>query len=191
MLGLLEDEGERLERLVGAEPDVLVPAQLDARLEGGGVLAPEPAVDAVRGDDQVGVGVGVEILDLALELQLDAERARPLLEDVEQALARDAGEAVAAGADDVPLEVDVDVVPVLEAVLDRRGALRVVLPEIVERLVGEDHAPAERVVGAVALDHENVVRRIAQLHRDREIQTGRAAADAHDPHAAPFSRRPR
>ena len=68
-------------------------------------------------------------------------------------------------------------------VLDRRGARRVVLPEILERLVGEDHAPAEGVVGAVALEHEDVVRRIAQLHRDREIQPGRAAADAHDPHA--------
>ena len=34
---------------------------------------------------------------------------------LEQALAGDAGEAVAAGADDVPLEVDVDVVPVLKA----------------------------------------------------------------------------
>ena len=102
----------------------LLRAQLDARPEGGGVPAPDPAVDAVGRDDQVGVTIGAEVLDLGFEPQLDAERPRPLLQDVEQALARDAGEAVAAGADDVPLEVHVDVVPVLEAVLDRGRALR-------------------------------------------------------------------
>src|SRR5690606_41352394 len=62
--------------------------------------------------------------DLGLEAKLDAEFPRPLLQDVQEALARDAGEAVAAGAHDVALEVDVDVVPVLEGVLNRGGALR-------------------------------------------------------------------
>ena len=189
VLGLLEDEGEGFEDLVRAEPDVLVPAQLEARPEGGGVLVPDPAVDAVRRDDEVGVTVGPEVLDLGFELQLDAKLPRPRLQDVEQPLACDAGEAVAAGAHDMPLEVDVDVVPVLKGVLDRGRALGVVLPQVVEGLVGEDHAPAEGVVGAVALEHQHLVRRVAQLHRDRKVQPGRPAADAHDLHATP-SRRP-
>ena len=104
VLGLLEDEGEGVEDLARAEPDVLVRAQLEARPEGGGVLVPDPAVDAVRRDDQVGVTVGPEVLDLGFELQLDAKLPRPLLQDVEQPLACDAGEAVAAGAHDMPLK---------------------------------------------------------------------------------------
>ena len=187
VLGLLEDEGERVEHLVGAEPDVLVPAHLDARLENRGVAAPRPAVDAVGRDDQVGVSTGVRMVDLGFEPQLDAEAPRPLLQDIEQALARDASKAMAARADDLPLEVHVDVVPVLEAACNRRGAVRVVLPQPVQRLVGEHHAPTERVVGAVALDHEDVVRRVAQLHRDRTVQPGRTTADADDLHPAPVA----
>src|SRR5690606_24949646 len=136
-----------------AEPDVLVATQLDARPEGAGVLVPDAAVDAVRRDDQVGVARAVEVFDLGLEAKLDPEFPRPLLQDVQEALARNAGEAVAAGAHDVALEMDVDVVPVLEGVLDRGGALRIVAPQMVEGLVGEDHAPAEGGGGAVALEH--------------------------------------
>ena len=157
-------------------------------LKAWGVAAADPAVDAIRGDDQIGVPVDREILDVALELQPDAEPAGALLEDLEQALAGDAGEAMAAGTHHMPLEVDVDVVPVLEAVLDRGGALGIVLPEVVQGFVGEHHAPAEGVVGAVALDQKNVMRRIAQPHRDREVEARRAAADADDLHRAPICR---
>ena len=54
--------------------------------------------------------------------------------------------------------------------------------QILDRLVGEDDAPAERVVGPVALEQVDVVRGIAQLHRDREIKPGRPAAEARDAH---------
>ena len=188
VLGLLEDESEGVEQPIGAEPDVFVAAQLDARPKCRGEALAHAAVDAVRRDDQIGVAISGKILDLALELQPDAEAARALLQDVQQALAGDAGKAMAARADDVPLEVDVDVVPVLEGCLDRGSALGVVLPEIGECLVREHHAPAEGVVGAVALDHQHVVRRVAQLHRDREVEPRRASADADDLHAAPAIR---
>ncbi len=48
----------------------------------------------------------------------DAEFARALLQDGEQAPALDAAEAVAVRGDDVALEMDLDVVPVREAVDD-------------------------------------------------------------------------
>ena len=59
----------------------------------------------------------------------------------------------------------------------------IVRHQILDRLVGEDDAPAERVVGPVALEEVDLVRRVAQLHRDREIEPGRPAAEARDAHA--------
>ena len=154
------------------------------RLEGLGMKAADAAVDAVGGDDQVGVPVGLEILDLGLELQLDAEAARPGLQDVEQALARDAAKAMAARGDHLAPEVDVDVVPVGKAVEDLGRALRVVGAQVVHGLVGEDDAPAEGVVGPVALDDDDLVGAGAQLHGDREVEPGGPASDANDLHRA-------
>ena len=81
-------------------------------------------------------------------------------------LALDAGKAVAAGADQLVLEIDVDVVPVGEGLVDflRRGAVR--LGEVFKRLVGEHHAPAERVVRPVALIDRDLVRPVLQFHED-------------------------
>ena len=76
------------------------------------------AVDAVRGDDQIGVGEFRDVADLAVEDQFDAQIGRAFLQDVEQAPALDAAEAVAARTDRAAVEVDVDVVPVGEAVGD-------------------------------------------------------------------------
>ena len=97
VLGLLEGEGERLEQLRRAEPDEAAVAQVDVGLVGGGVLAADAAVEAVAGDDEVGVGVRSSAdLHVGLETQLDAERLAARLQDVEQALPADAAEAVAA-----------------------------------------------------------------------------------------------
>jgi hypothetical protein len=59
VLGLFEDECEGIEGTAGTEPGELVPAQVDLGLEGLGVEIADLAVDAVRGDDQVGVTVGL------------------------------------------------------------------------------------------------------------------------------------
>ena len=146
------------------------------------VAVADAAVDAVGGDDQVGIGEVATIVHLALEHQLDAQCLGAMLQDVEQVLALDAAEAVAAGGDDAALEMDVDVVPMREAVEDFLLARRIGAFQVAQRLVGEHHAPAERVVGAVALDHGDAVRRIAPFHLDGEIQARRPAADADDPH---------
>jgi hypothetical protein len=147
-----------------------------------GVGVAQPAVDAVAGDHQVGVGEVTLVLELGLEAQVDAELRATPVQQLQQPPARDAGEAVATGGDAAALEVDVDVVPVSELGEDRVGTHRVVGAEVVERLVGEDHAPAEGVVGSVALDHDHLVRRVAQLHRDGEVEPCRAAAKAGDLH---------
>ena len=54
--------------------------------------------------------------------------------------------------------------------------------EVLHGLVGEDDAPAERVARIVALEHDDVVPRVAQLHGDGEDETGGSAADAGDAH---------
>ena len=68
----------------------------------------------------------------------------------------------------------------LNALEDRAALVASARAQVVERLVGEHHAPAEGVVGAVALDDGDLVRRVVLLHQKAEVQAGRAAADADD-----------
>src|SRR3546814_9302979 len=50
------------------------------------------------------------------------------------------------------------------------------------RLVGKDHAPAEGVARTVALEHGDLMLRISELHRNREIEPRGASANACDLH---------
>src|SRR5207253_2744598 len=83
--------------------------------------------------------------------------------------------------------------PVHELAADRLGADGIAGREVGQRLVRQHHAPAERVVGPVALDHDDRMGRIAPLHEKREVQSGRPAAQTRNAHAArlhlPGSRR--
>ena len=78
------------------------------------------------------------------------------------------------------LEEDLDVVPVVEGVADQARAFGVGHQHVLQRLVGQHHAPAEGVVGAVALDHHHAAVGALLLHQQAEVQPRRAAADAHD-----------
>src|SRR3546814_9024551 len=98
-------------------------------------------------------------------MEIEAEFARPLLQDIEQALAADADEAVARRADAIAVDVDVDIVPMGELALDDLAADGIVGHQFLDRLVGEDDTPAERDVGQVALEQIDLVARIAQLPR--------------------------
>ena len=181
--GFLESEGESVEGLVRAKPDIFVLSHLDIGLEDFAVCLPDDAVDTVGCDDEVGVVVGGEARVLGLKMNRDTQCLRAHLQNVEQTLAPNAAEAVTAGGDPLPLEVDVDVVPVGEVGEDFVSACRVVALQVREGLVGEHHAPAEGVVGAVAFDDGDVVRGMAQFHRDREVETGGTGADADDFHS--------
>jgi len=78
--------------------------------------------------------------------------------------------------------VDRDVVPVGEMLADHLGRARVVPSEVVKRLLGPHDAPAERVVGLVALQHDHLVVRVAQLHADGEVEAGGPTAKTDDFH---------
>src|SRR6185503_13248476 len=105
-----EGEGEGFEHLAGAEPEELVAAGLDIDSEMLLVAVADAAVGAVGGDDEVVAGpVGEVGARLMLEPEVDAERGRPLLEDVQQPLAADADEAVAGGTDRLAMDMDLDI----------------------------------------------------------------------------------
>src|SRR3712207_3418372 len=84
---LLERECEGVENLVGAQPNVLVPADLYVCSEMVAIELAHPAVDAVAGDDQVGVSKLGRVLDLASELNVGAEIYRTRDQNLEQTLA--------------------------------------------------------------------------------------------------------
>jgi hypothetical protein len=65
---------------------------------------------------------------------------------------------------------------------DPDRADRVVALEILQRLGREHHAPAESVVGAVALDDGDLVGGVPQLHGNGKIEAGRAAAENRNLH---------
>ncbi len=117
-LGFDKDKGEGVELLVRAEPGKPVGTHVDGGLEVIGVAAADRTVYAVGCHDQVGIGEFSDVVHLALEDQFHAQLRRAVLQDVEQAFALDAAEAMAAGTNDAALEMDVDIVPVDETVAD-------------------------------------------------------------------------
>ena len=90
VLGLFEDEGERIEDEVGPEPDVLRALRLDGRAEI--AQPPHEAVRAVRTDDEIGLP---QRFHLRPEDELDAERQASRLQDLQQPSPRDRRERVA------------------------------------------------------------------------------------------------
>ena len=185
-VGGLEDvEGERLEDLVGAEPHVAATPHVQRGLELVGVLGAHERVEAVRRDHEV--VVAGELLDIRgsrAELDVDPEVRAPTLEDLEQSLAAQRREAVPAAGDDLTLVVHVDVVPARELALHLVVDDRVGVCDAAERLVGEDDAEAERVVGGVALPHADLVIRPELLGESGEVEPSRASTDDCDPHGA-------
>ena len=187
VLRLDERERERPEPLLRAEPDEPAAPDVDVGRERIEVARPDAAVEPVGGDDEIRCECTrrLDIVpDLGLEYELDAERLAALLQDVEEALAADAAEAMTAGRDRRAAKMDVDVVPMVERAGDLGRRRRVGRLEVAHRVVGEHHAPAERVVRAVALDDANDVAGVCLLEQQREIEAGGAAADAKDSHVS-------
>ena len=141
------------------------------------ILLADRAIDAVGGDDQIGIRVILGAARRLVEVQGHAESARPLLQDVEQAGTPDAGETVAAGAGATAPIVDFDLFPVVQRSLDRRMGRLVGGGEGGQGLVGEHHAPAVGVVGGRLLEDTDAAGGIGLLQQNRKIQAGRAGAE--------------
>lgn len=183
-LGLLENEGEGVERLGRAHPGEHVGANVDLRLEVIDVFFAEAAVDAIGQQNQIGVGEAGLVVDIDFETQVDAELVRPLLEDQEQLASRTAAEAVAAHPVHRAAEMHGDVVPVGEFLSDAAIARKIMLLEIVERGIREHHPEAKGVAGAIALIYGDVGARALLLEEDCSVETRRSATDDRDFHGS-------
>jgi hypothetical protein len=84
---------------------------------------------------------------------------------------------VTAGRDDTIADVDIDIVPMRQTGGDLLEARNVGGAKIFQRLIREDHAPAERVVSPVALENRDVELRPGLLDQQSEVQTGRPPAN--------------
>ena len=86
MLVRPEDEGKGIERPLRPEPDELGLAHVNAWLEVLLVALAHQTVDAVGGDDEVGVAQSLDVVDLALIMDGNAKRGATPLQDVQQHL---------------------------------------------------------------------------------------------------------
>ena len=189
VLGLLEGEGEGVANvLLRAEPDELVGAHVDVGLERRRRSASRTLrVDAVGGDDQVVVA--------PYRLGAIASRSRSAAR--RRARARGPAGCSSSRLRPMPLKpwpptsvivspriVDVDVVPVGELVGDDRcGAVGVVGAAGCRASGRRRRRPSRRCRRArLRSNTVDLVRGVAQLHRDGEIEPGRPAAEAGDAH---------
>ena len=166
-----------------AQPDEFVGAHINVRLEDVAARIPDHRIDAVGRDDHVAILKGREIGgNVGLEMQTDPQFAGAVLKDVEHSLATNATESVTSGAFLGPVQKDVDIVPMREAVRNGLGAHRVAGEQIVHRLIREDDAPSKGVTGLVALIDIDHALRVAQAHLNCKIEPGGAATKAGDFH---------
>ena len=177
---LAEVEGEGGEGSRRAQPDEAVRPQVDRRLEGLREAFADRAVDPVGADHEVGVQVGR--CDIRLEVQTDPHLAAAALQQQQQRPPRQPREAVPRRPEQLALVMDVDVVPMVEALLDRAQRRRVGFGHFVERGVREDDAEAECVVRSVALEDLDGPRRVGLLEEQRGEEAARASADHVDSH---------
>ena len=155
-LGLDEGLRQRLEALGRAEPGEAVGQIVDAGAEVLRRAAPHQRVHAVGADHEIEAVELVEAFDRAPVDQRDADRARALLQQLQQLEPADRGKADAVDDDALAAQHERDVAPRFHVRDDGRVGLLVVVAQEFERAVGEHHAEAEGGVGRVLLDDGDV-----------------------------------
>jgi hypothetical protein len=151
---------------------------LDLRLEHLSASVSGQAVDAVGADDQV--VRSAQLLERRRDFAVvdgDAELLAPLAQDRQQALPADGGKPVTARGEDLPLEVDVDVVPDREVLREPLVKGRVCILDAPQRLVGKDDPEPEGVVSGISFPDLDLMVWVQQLDQRRQIEPRRPAAD--------------
>ncbi len=186
-----EREQEVVESLRGAEPGVLVAPKVDLRREGVGEIGADAAVGAVSRHYEIVLAgearhfTGLELVQVS---ERHAEGAAAALEDLQQPITRDAGEAVPTRKPHLVAVSDLDCVPAIERVGDLLEGGFVVLLQVAKRLIGEHHAEAEGGIWRITLDHLHLCLGAGLLQQDRQIEAPRAAPDDQRlHHCAPFA----
>jgi hypothetical protein len=101
---------------------------------------------------------------------------------VEQRAALDGRHAVASAQQPLALEPDLDRIPVHAVLGQGRAQHRVGVVDAGQGRVGEDHAEAEGVVGAVALEDRDLAARIGGTGQGRGEEPSGTATDHRDAH---------
>jgi hypothetical protein len=117
---------------------------------------------------------------------LIAELVGPLLKKQQQTHPANTAKSVAAAFLTHAAIDDGEVVPIGEILLDHVGRYRIIGPQVAKCLIRQHNAPAKRVVGAVALEHRHIGVRLAQFHRDREVETAGSTPQTSNAHTSPF-----
>ena len=95
---------------------------------------------------------------------------------------RNSAEAVAARANRVALEVDLDVVPMGKGLRDLTLRRLVGRSQVLQRCIGKDDAPAEGIERPIALVEVHGPRGKARFDQYPEIEAGGSAADTRHAH---------
>ena len=117
VLCFLHCKSECIKQFACTQPHKTTFAFVDIGLVGRGKARTHFGVNAITGNDQVGlvlranVGVGI---DFGFKHQLNAHLFTAFLQNIEQALAANATKTMAAGAHGFALEMHGDVIPVIE-----------------------------------------------------------------------------
>ena len=178
----IEGESKGIEGAGRPHPAEAVGAQIHLRAEMAAIGLAQQRVQTIGQHDQIGLVSSRQGCQFLLERQLDAQSRGAFLQQHQQSFTRTAAKAVAADAESLAPDLDSDVIPIGKGLGDRLVALAVGLFEIVQRLVGKDHAEAESVIGLVALDHMDIGLREGFFDKNGEIEPGRSATDDFNPH---------
>ena len=172
---------------MGAKPDEFAQAGIYIRFERALIFAAHGGIQAIRCHHNIVImAVVFGRFKLRLKLQVHAQFPRPRLQDDQQLLAPDARKAVPARHRAHAALHYGNIIPIREMILDRPRADRIVSGHIRQRVIRQHDAPTKGIVGLVPFQHSHIMQRIAQFHRDREIQPRRATAEAKNLHACSF-----
>src|SRR2546430_11858659 len=82
----------------------------------------------------------------------------------------------------VPFEMYINIIPVIEAGNDGFIRCSIRSCKIIQRLIGEDHAPAKGIPGPIALHHRDPRLWSRLLHKQRKIQPRWPSANTYNMH---------
>ena len=183
VLGLFKGEGEGLEGLLGAKPDKAALAGVNVRLKDIAVATTNTAIEAIAGNDEVGLVLGngdLVVVDLTTKDQVHTGGATVVLQNVEEPLAPDAAETMARRTYRAAFKKNLNIVPVIKRLQNLLSGVGVGGAQIGECLVREDHPPAKGVVGLVALQHSHGEGGVAFFEQQGGIEACGPSANRQD-----------
>ena len=177
LVGFLKDKGKGVIKfLMRSQPDKLAFAGIDIRLEMLGKFGAGLGIQAITGNNQIEfLGIMGSTFGFRLKAQLNTQFTCTFLQQDQKLFATDAAEPVAGGNRLFAAILNRDIIPIGKVGANGLGTFAIILGQIVERLVRQHHTPAKCVIWLVALNHNNLVRGVAQFHRDPKVKPRRTA----------------